>query len=172
MGAGGMPMGSGHGFAIGSLSWCWGSTLSYASGDVHAALWCKSVLMVLVGSRYFIRIHFIRNYLFRVVTLPEPSILTTYWSKWRTSIIVPVLSHLRGCGPVWFRIRTWSPMINCGRRLVCSVQRSAERMWRMRIATSLANMVSCQVLWGLYFPGGIGIKSPMGWLNIHMAGDN
>lgn len=44
MGAGGKPEGSGHGFAIGSLSWCGGSTLSYASGDVHAALWCKYML--------------------------------------------------------------------------------------------------------------------------------
>lgn len=58
MGAGGMPVGSGHGFAIGSLSWCGGSTLSYASGDVHAALWCKSVSMVLVGPSDFIGILF------------------------------------------------------------------------------------------------------------------
>lgn len=106
MGAGGMPVGSGHGFAIGSLSWCGGSTLSYASGDVHAALWCKSVSMVLVGPRDFIGIHFLRNFLFRMVTLPAPSSLTTYWSNRRTSIIVPVLSYLRGCGPVWFGIRT------------------------------------------------------------------
>lgn len=58
MGAGGMSVGSGHGFAIGSLSWCGGSTLSYASGDVHVALWCKSVSMVLVGFSGFIGILF------------------------------------------------------------------------------------------------------------------
>ena len=27
---------------------------------------------------------------------------TTYWSNWRTSMTMSVLSHLLGCGPVWF----------------------------------------------------------------------
>ena len=33
---------------------------------------------------------------FLVVTLPEPSIFTQYWSNGSTSVTVPVLSHLFG----------------------------------------------------------------------------
>ena len=39
-----------------------------------------------------------RNFLFRRVTRPEPSTRTTYWSNWRTSTMIPVLSHLVGGG--------------------------------------------------------------------------
>ena len=56
-----------------------------------------------------------RNFLFRRLTRPEPSTLTMYWSNWRTSITIPILSHLVGFGPVWFCIRTLSPTSSGGR---------------------------------------------------------
>lgn len=40
--------------------------------------------------------YFLRNLRFLRVTLLEPSTLTTYWSNCFTSIMQPVLSHLRG----------------------------------------------------------------------------
>ena len=84
----------------------------------------------------------LRNFLFRSVTLPEPSTRITYWSNCRTSTTTPVLSHLRGWGPIWFCTRTWSPTVRGGSRLVCSDQRSALLMWRFRSASSRAAKVS------------------------------
>ena len=52
---------------------------------------------------------FLRNFLLRRVARLEPSVLTRYWSNWRTSTMMPVLSHFRGKLPVWFWSRTWSP---------------------------------------------------------------
>ena len=62
--------------------------------------------------------NFLRNFLFLSVTLRDPSIRKAYWLNWRTSIIVPVLSHLSGCGPVWFCTLTWSPTFRGGSCLV------------------------------------------------------
>ena len=36
-------------------------------------------------------------------------------------ILIEVLSHLVGLGPVWFCMQTWSPTLSGGRRRVCSV---------------------------------------------------
>ena len=112
-----------------------------------------------------------KNFLLRKVTRPEPSTLTTYWSNWRTSTTIPVLSHLVGWGPVWFWIRTQSPMTKGGRTRVWAVRRSAVRMCRFRRASSLDRRVSCQVEWGWYFPGWMGMKSRMGRPKTHWAGE-
>ena len=60
--------------------------------------------------------YFLRNLLFRSVGRPDPSMQTMYWSNWRTSMIVPVLSHFVGCGPTWFWTRTVSQTFRGGRR--------------------------------------------------------
>ena len=51
------------------------------------------------GARFTTGRYFRKNFLFRSVTRPDPSTLTTYWSNWRTSMTLPVLSHLVGLGP-------------------------------------------------------------------------
>ena len=51
--------------------------------------------------------YFLRNFLFLSVCLPDPSILMRYW---RTSITMPVRSHLFGWWPVWFWILTLLPI--------------------------------------------------------------
>ena len=71
-----------------------------------------------------------RNFLFRSVTLPDPSTRTTYRSNWRTSITQPVLSHLSGVGPVWFWILTRSPTMSDSKCLVCSESCSADFICR------------------------------------------
>ena len=112
-----------------------------------------------------------RNLRLRNVMRPDPSTLTTYWLNWRTSMMMPVLSHLVGCGPVWFWMRTVSPTCRGGNVRVCSDSRSASRMCRLRRASSLAMSVSCQVLCGWYLPGWMGIKSRIGLPKRHMAGE-
>ena len=64
--------------------------------------------------------NFRRNFLLRRLGRFDPCVFIRYWSNWRTSTTLPVLSHLRGYGPVWFWMRTWSPILRAGRRLVCS----------------------------------------------------
>ena len=59
----------------------------------------RSLLMVMDEGGVTTGLNFLKNFLFRVVILPEPSVLTTYWLYCLTSITVPVLSHLIGCGP-------------------------------------------------------------------------
>lgn len=56
--------------------------------------------------------------------------------------------------------------------LVYSDQRSSFLMWRFLSASSRAAKVSHHVLWGLYLPGGIGIKSRIGRPNTHIAGES
>ena len=107
-----------------------------------------------------------------MVILPEPSTRTAYWSNCRTSMMLPVLSHLVGCGPVWFWIRTWLPTFSGGSRLVCSDHLSDARMCRLRKASSRADRVSLHVGWGLYRPGRIGMKSFIGLPKTHCAGDS
>ena len=43
---------------------------------------------------------------------------------------------------------------------------------RIRNASSRASSVSRQVLCGLYLPGGIGIKSLIGWPKMHVASES
>ena len=105
----------------------------------------RSSLMVCRGGLVCTGMYFLRNFRFRVVILPEPSTRTTYWSNWRTSITMPVLSHLVGYGPVWFWMRTWLPTARGGSLLVCSVHLSAAFMWRFRRASSLMARVSLHV---------------------------
>ena len=51
---------------------------------------------------WYMKMNFLRNFLFLSVCLPDPSILMRYWWNCCTSITVPVRSHLFGLGPVWF----------------------------------------------------------------------
>ena len=64
--------------------------------------------------------YFRKNFLFLNVHRPELSILIPYWSNCFTSMTVPVLSHLFGCGPVWFCTNTLSPTCSACSRFVCS----------------------------------------------------
>lgn len=75
------------------------------SGDLNPSV-TKSLSTVIREGTGYTGIYFLRNFLLRSVTRPEPSTLTTYWSNWRTSITSPVLSHFNGCGPTWFWTRT------------------------------------------------------------------
>ena len=115
--------------------------------------------------------NFRRNFLFRRVTLPDPSIRTTYWSNWRTST-VPVLSHRFGSGPLWFWTLTWSLTANGGIATMCSESPSAPLMCRLRRASSLLDSISCQVSWGRYFPDRISMMSLIGLPKRHIAGDS
>ena len=45
---------------------------------------------------------FLKNLLFRLVNLPDPSTFMMYWSWPATSTTVPVRCHLFGLFPVWF----------------------------------------------------------------------
>ena len=125
-----------------------------------------------IGARGTTGVNFLRNRLFRKVTRPEPSTRMTYWSNCLTSMTTPVLSHFIGWGPVWFWIRTASPMTRAGRWRVCSVKRSESRRWRCRSAISLEQSVSCHVGWGWYLPGCMGIKSLIWRPKTHIAGDS
>lgn len=51
--------------------------------DLRCGGWCTGM-------------YFLRNFLFRRVCLPDPSILMRYWWNWRTSMTMPVRSHLFG----------------------------------------------------------------------------
>ena len=63
-------------------------------------------------------------------------------------------------------------MARGGSRFVCSDHRSVARMCRFLRASSLAAKDPCQVSWGLYLPGSIGMKSLIGLPNMHIAGDS
>ena len=132
----------------------------------------KSSSTVRLGGGVCTGTYWHRNLQLHRVTLPEPSIRTLYWSNCQTSITTSFLSHLVGCGPVWFWIRTWLLTLRSGSRLVCSVHRSAAFMCLFRSASSLAARVSRHVGWGMYWPGRMGLKSLIGQLNTHWAGDN
>ena len=45
-------------------------------------------------------------------------------------------------------------------------------MWQFHKASSRASRVSLQLLWGEYLPGGIGMKSLIGWPKMHIAGES
>ena len=107
-----------------------------------------------------------------MVILPEPSTRTTYWWNWRTSMMMPVLSHLLGCGPVWFWIRTWWPSARGGNLWVCTVHGSASFMCLFLRASSLAARMSLQVGWGMQWPGSMGMKSLIGLPKTHWAGNS
>ncbi len=87
-----------------------------------------SVSIVIAGLGGTTGMNLRRNFRFRVVIFPDPSIFTTYWSNCRTSVTVPVLSHLFGCKPLWFCTRTLSPTANGGNRRVCSDHFSCRRI--------------------------------------------
>ena len=100
--------------------------VTYVDGVVHRRP--RSCSIVVLAPGHWTGMYFRRNFRLRNVTLPEPSTLTTYWSNCRTSMTTPVLSHFLGCGPTWFWMRTRSPVLSGGRRLVCSDHFSAHRM--------------------------------------------
>ncbi len=73
---------------------------------------------------WYTGMYFLRNFLFLSVCLPDPSILIRFWWNWRTSITMPVRSHLFGWWPVRFWILTLSPTFSGDRALVCSLHLS------------------------------------------------
>ena len=75
-------------------------------GGVGAILMPRSTSIGRGGSGEVIDVNFRRKRRLRSVTRPDPSTLTWYWSCCLTSTTVPVRSHLFGCCPVWFWMRT------------------------------------------------------------------
>ena len=84
----------------------------------------SSRAVLLGGSVGLTGLYLCRKRLFCSVTRPAPSTLTLYWSCGWASTTMPVLSHLVGCGPVWFWILMCEPTGSGGRAFVCLVQRS------------------------------------------------
>ena len=73
-----------------------------SSGGGAGGRWPISSRMDLLLAGLYMGTNFLRNFLFLSVCLPDPSILTRYWWYWRTSMMMPVRSHLCGWRPVWF----------------------------------------------------------------------
>ena len=76
----------------------WGSGDLRNRGKVVASH--RSSLIMWQGGCWDTGMYFLKYFRLRIVTLPDPSTLTTYWSHWRTSIMMPALSHFVRCGPV------------------------------------------------------------------------
>ncbi len=78
-------------------AWAWGfddvecMLVQSLDGTMPNVLWLGT-WCVMTGT------YFWRNFRFRSVTRPEPSTCITYWSNWRISTPIPVLSHLVGFG--------------------------------------------------------------------------
>jgi hypothetical protein len=98
-----------------------GTVVSAGGGIGGMTLSARSSVMDLLSAGWWTGIYFLRNFLFLSVCLPEPSILMRYWWNWRTSMTMPVLSHLLGWLPDWFWIRTLSPTVSGVRALVFSL---------------------------------------------------
>ena len=75
-------------------------------GGVVSSLMPISASICRGGSGEVIGVNFRRKRRLRSVTRPDPSTLIWYWSCCLTSTTVPVRSHLFGCCPVWFWMRT------------------------------------------------------------------
>ena len=112
----------------------------------------------------------------RLVTRPDPSNLTRYWSWGSTSTTQPDLSHLVGWGPHWFWTSTRDWGFSGGR--VCVWGRRESACWPNRTlsASSRARHVSCHTgdslaQWNMLVLGGIGMRSRRGRPNRIIAGD-
>ena len=55
-----------------------------------------SSIMDLRLTGWYTGMYFLKNFLFLSVCLPDPSTLTRYWWNCRTSMTMPVRSHLFG----------------------------------------------------------------------------
>ena len=100
-GAGGAPSGPGEGEALGCPCRPGGTGGGEAAGCGVAG--CGSLAGMrcsdgreTTGRLSTAGVYLRRNLRLRSVTLPDPSTRTTYWWNWRTSITMPVLSHLVG----------------------------------------------------------------------------
>ena len=109
-------------------------------------------------------VNFLRNCLFRSVTLPLPSILTRYLLNPRCSRTIPDLSHFLAIfpAPCWFWIRTRDPGDSGGKSLVCSDHLSHPFMILFLMASSLFSLLSIQTSEGEKSAGRTGRKSLMG----------
>ena len=144
------------------MSGCGGGSRRVASGGVVTTAGGAMVFVVVGGCDVVVYgTNRRRNFLFRSVRRPEPSTLTKYWSNCRTSTTTPVRSHLRYSVPIWFCIRTWSPMRSGSRHFVCSESVSIARAWRRRNPSSRRLRTSTQTSEGEYLPGRMGMKSLM-----------
>ena len=72
------------------------SDLVVSSGNEAGGRWAISSKMDLLVVGGYTGMYFLRNFLFLSVCLPDPSILMRYWWNWRTSMTMPVRSHLVG----------------------------------------------------------------------------
>ena len=84
----------------------WGDVRDGSVGDLGGVVvsseggvggrWAMSSRMDLRLAGWYMGMYFLRNFLFLSVCLPDPSILMRYWWNWRTSMTMPVRSHLFG----------------------------------------------------------------------------
>ena len=88
----------------------------------------KSALMVCRGAGVVKGTFFLRNFLFRRVTLPEPSTRTTYWLYHFTQWLVLFCPIYWGVGHL---ISKLSPTASGSGLLVCSNKRSCRTVWRI-----------------------------------------
>ena len=70
-----------------------GGVVVSSEGEVGGR-WAMSSRMDLRLAGWYMGMYFLRNFLFLSVCLPDPSILMRYWWNWRTSMTMPVRSHL------------------------------------------------------------------------------
>ena len=89
-----------------------------------------------------------RNFLFLRLSLPDPSIRMVYCLCGRVSITIPVLSHLRGFGPVWFWTFTVCPTLS-GARFLFGLLFNLARfsILSLAIPTSLASLWALHTAW-------------------------
>ena len=94
---------------------------------------------------------FLRYRRFLSVTLPDPSTLTDYISKPRSSSTTPVLSHLLAKFPAafWFCKETCCPEISFGKTLLCSAYLSPPKLTLWRSACFHCSLEVIQVSAGL-----------------------
>ena len=119
-----------------------------------------------------IGVNFRKNFLFRSVSLPVPSILTIYWSCSLHSITTPVLSQRLGLFPTWFCTNTFVPTVSGGSRFVCSDHASCCATCLFAMAASLWSSNSRQMMCGLYLPGSTGKPSLTCLPKTAIAGEN
>ena len=137
------------------------SSVPTTVGAMSSSVWLSSLLRTVgEGSAALLEKGEIalRNFLFRSVGLPVPSILILYWSKGRTSTTWPDLFHLSGLLPLWFCTRTTWPTVSGANTLVC-LERSFSR-WACLLASafSLCSIVILHSGCSKRLPGLIGKK--------------
>ena len=119
-------------------------------------------------------IYFLRNLRLRSVVRPDPSTRTRYWSNWRTSTPLPVVSPLSGWFPVWFCMRTVSPGGHCQRgQAMCVI---TQFLCRSHVSVAKCGFtcikgVAPRAMW-LVPARQDGIRSLIGRPKTHWAGDN